>query len=173
MTREADSSATGSPRGRARFWMLLPFMLLGATLVGWGFMVAVALDDPSFSVEPDYYEKAVEWDQHQAQQTKNEELGWQIKSQLEARGPDMQLAIELSGRHGTRLRGARVSVRAFHVARGADVVEAVLGEREDGTYAATLPMRRPGIWEVRYLAERAGERFTAVQREELVLGGTR
>jgi hypothetical protein len=51
------------------------------------------------------------------------------------------------------------------------VVEASLVERDDGSYEAVLPMRRVGIWELRYSVERGSDTFTTVQREELVRGG--
>lgn len=173
-----DSPLSPAPNAAAqlarkgRFWMLLPFVLLGAMLLGWGYMVSVALDDPSFSVEADYYEKAIGWDAHQAEVAHNQELGWQLTTQLEAQGGDVVLAATLRDARGAPLSGARVSVEAFPVARGTQVLNAVFTERGGGVYAAALPMRRVGLWELRFVVERGGERFTAVKREEL-LGRTR
>ncbi len=171
---DASRSASGSatrPARRGRFWMFLPFGMLGLMLAGWGYMVAVALDDPSFSVEEDYYEKAIGWDDHQAQEARNRALDWHVATHLEPRRGDMRLSATLLDRHGAKLRGARITVEAFHVARGADVVEAALRDHGDGSYDAVLPMRRPGIWEIRYTVEKDGERFTLVRREELVSKG--
>lgn len=83
----------------------------------------------------------------------------------------MRLIATLVDGKGLRLRGARITVSAFQVARGADVVEASLVERDDGSYEAVLPMHRVGIWELRYSVEHGGSAFTSVQREELVRGG--
>jgi hypothetical protein len=168
---DAVASAPQRESRRARFWKLFPFGLLGTMLLGWGYMVSVALDDPSFSVEKEYYAKAVDWDAHQAQLARNRELGWQIHARLDPEGHDMRLAVTVVDRRGAQVRGARVAVEAFPVARGTDLIEASLVARHDGSYSALLPMRRPGIWEFRYSVERSGEVFTSVQREELVRGG--
>jgi nitrogen fixation protein FixH len=151
--------------------MFLPCGLLGLMLVGWGYMVSVALDDPSFSVEENYYEKAIGWDDHQAQEAKNQALGWHLATEFDPRGADMRVSATLLDRHGAQLSGATISIEAFPVARGGDVVKAVLRDQGDGSYGAVLPMRRPGIWELRYTVEHGGERFTLVQREELVPAG--
>ena len=84
----------------------------------------------------------------------------------------MRLIATLVDRKGVRLRGARITVTAFQVARGAEVVEASLVERDDGSHEAILPMHRVGIWELRFSVERDGDTFTSVQREELVRGGS-
>jgi nitrogen fixation protein FixH len=151
--------------------MLFPFVLLGAMLVGWGYMVSVAINDPGFSVEKDYYEKAVGWDDRQAQRAHNRTLGWRLTPRLEPDGGSMRLTVTLTDRHGVALRDARVAVTTFHVARGARQLEASLAPVGEGTYSAVLPMRRAGIWEMRYVVDRDGEHFTWVDRQELIRGG--
>ena len=161
---------TATERRKGRFWALFPLVLLGAMLLGWGFMVAVALDDPGFSVEPDYYAKAIAWDEHQAQEARNEALGWQIAPELTRQAHGAMLAARLVDRTGAGLDGARVSVEAFHLARGAHVVHVVLAPRGSGRYEGVAAMRRPGIWEMRFTVERDGARFTHVTRTELLRG---
>ena len=59
-----------------------------------------------------------------------------------------------------------VSLEAFHHARAADRLRADLvvdGER----YRTTLPMRRPGVWEIRVQVERGAERFSTVLQREV------
>jgi nitrogen fixation protein FixH len=145
---------------------MVPVLLLGATLVGWAVMVSLALNDPSFAVEPDYYQKALAWEAHQAQERENERLGWQARAQAKAVPGwpgQRELTVELTDRTG-RLSGASVSLAAFHNARASTIIESALTEKAEGAYSARLPMRLPGEWELRLTAIRGDERFTQVLR---------
>ena len=54
--------------------------VLALTVAGNLWVMRIANADPSFSVEPDYYRKAVDWDSTMAQRARNEALGWQLRS---------------------------------------------------------------------------------------------
>ena len=41
-----------------KIWIAVPLLLLVVSVSGWLYMVAIAVDDPGFSVEKDYYKKA-------------------------------------------------------------------------------------------------------------------
>jgi hypothetical protein len=151
----------------ARFWAAFPLLLLGGMLLGWGYMVAIALDDPSFSVEPDYYRKAVGWDAHQRQVAHDRALGWALSSDLVATRGGAELSARLVDADGALVTGATVEVEAFHVARGAEIFRATLVEGPGGTYRAALPLRRAGIYELRFDVGRGPQAFRAVERREL------
>jgi hypothetical protein len=53
------------PRTSGAFWAWVPATLLGSMLAGLGIMAYIAVDDPTFALEPDYYDKAVHWDRGQ------------------------------------------------------------------------------------------------------------
>src|SRR5690606_17828420 len=59
-------------------WALAPVLILGGGLLGLGVMTALAMDDPRFALERDYYRKAVEHDAQRAQEARNRELGWEL-----------------------------------------------------------------------------------------------
>ena len=170
--RPAEEGATGSLRLRGMAWALAPALILGAGLAGLGVMTALAIDDPSFALEPNYYQKAVDLDDEKRQQAQNRELGWELEL-----GPaeitdqtGVDLAVTLTSAEGP-LDDAAVQVRAFHNARAADVHELALEAVGEGVYRARLADVRPGLWEFRFVVERHGVRFTDVQRRVLQPGG--
>ena len=60
-----------------------------ALLVAWAganiAFVVITSRDASFAVEPNYYAKALAWDQTMAQQARNEALGWSVSAQSSGR----------------------------------------------------------------------------------------
>ena len=74
-----------------KLWMLLPWALLGTGLVGWGFMASLAVRDPGFSLERDYYRKATAWDAEQQQRAQSAELGWHVTPRQAGSGVELSL----------------------------------------------------------------------------------
>ena len=62
---------------------------------------------------------------------------------------------------GAPVRDARMRVEARQVAHASDVLRATLEPHEAGVYAARLPMARTGLWELRVVATRGTDLFTA------------
>lgn len=143
-----------------------PFMLLGLLLVSVGanvYLIIRATNDPSFAVEPEYYEKAVEWDRIQAERAASDRLGWAMDVDA---GRDA-LRIELRDALGRPVEGAEVEVIAFHNARAADRIRAHLLPRGRGVYELERAFGRPGIWEYRFAATLEDKKFLHVTQEEL------
>jgi nitrogen fixation protein FixH len=139
-------------------------------------VLAAVLDDPTFSTEPDYYRKAVDWDAHMARVRESQALGWSVRAQVEptalgsGRAPSLTLAI--SDRQGGPVAGARVQAVAFYNARAARPLVLAPTETAPGRYRTDFDAHHPGVWELRLTAERAGEHFEANVRLELA-GGSR
>lgn len=129
-------------------------------------VMAVAGNDPSFAVEPDYYQKAVDWDRHAAQQAASNALGWTAEVTLEP-GPSPRLNLRLRDGTGLAIEGAAVSVEAFHIARAADFLKTDLREDASHLYSGQMGVHRPGLWEFRLTATRGIDRFETVVRKEL------
>lgn len=158
---------------RARAWTLVPFLILGGGLAGLGVMTSLAVDDPSFALEEDYYRKAVEIDRQREQEAINRQLGWHLRvrpSGTSAARRGVHLALELEGPEGP-LDSARITAEAFHNARAADVRNVAFEPEGEGRYFVRLSDVRPGLWEIRLRVEREGEVFTQVERLMLVPGG--
>lgn len=143
-----------------------PYFLGALLLVSVGsnvYLIVRAHDDPSFAVEPDYYAKAVHWDESQAARAASASLGWRATVAATHDGVE----VELSDEQGRPLEGAEVGLVAFHNARAKDRLSTFLEPTAPGRYAVKRRLERPGIWEIRLSAQRGEDRFLHVAREEL------
>ncbi|MBI5836876.1 MAG: FixH family protein [Candidatus Eisenbacteria bacterium] len=152
----------------ARLWPAAIVVALLA-LVGfyaWAYRVA---DEPNGAVvEPDYYHKSLGWDSTQALRAGSERLGWTLDARPGPLGDDgsAELAVTLLDRDGRPVRGAHVSLEAIHNLDASRHVRVVLGGTGGG-YAARVPFRHPGMWELRFEASRGAERFVTSLRRDL------
>lgn len=154
----------------ARLWPWVPALLLGGLLGTQLIVLVPALDDPGFAIEPDYYRKATAWDAEQASLRQSRELGWhsELDVTLGAPGRGQTITLKLYDRAGEPLRGAQVSLRAFHNARAGRVFDVALTEVASGVYAGKSDGARPGLWELRVQAQRGADVYRETLRRELV-----
>jgi nitrogen fixation protein FixH len=147
-------------------WPIGITAILGATVVANLVMMRVANNDPSFSVEPDYYKKAVFYDSTMAQTRRNLDLGWGVQTFADSivPGKPTRLRVVLRDEKALPLLGARVEATVLFNARANDLTTATLTDEGAGVYAATLPINMPGEWEIRVNATRDTSHFTASRR---------
>ena len=143
-------------------WPIAVAALLAAGVGANVALMMFAIDDPSFSVEPDYYEKAVNWDRHEAIVRASDALGW--TAAIEVAPADIltgraKVTVRLLDRDRRPVDGASISLEAFHNARASRIVKGTFAEGADHLYAAELPIRKPGLWEFRLEATRGTDRF--------------
>lgn len=135
----------------ARFWpWVAPALLLGQLGV-LGVTAYLAVADPTFAIEPDYYRKALDWDATAAKRRALAELGWRLQmdvSSLESPLHERAVRLLLHDRDGRPIAEAEVDGEAFHHARAGDR-RAIRFQPEGGAYCTTLPVRRAGLWEFR------------------------
>ncbi len=141
-----------------------PFVIAGALavhVVGSLVMVYFATSNESYAVEPDYYQKALAWDERRAQDRRNTELGWTLDFTVEpaASGLDPMLRVTLTTADGEPVTDARVAVEAFANARRDDVLTTTPDSTGSG-YETTMPMNRDGLWEFRFIVTRNDDVFT-------------
>lgn len=152
---------------RGRWWILAVPLLLLPVVGLYGFFFYRVNNDSSFGIEPDYYAKGVAWDQHQAQQQLNTQLGWQTRLELTAFQPRVvELRLALADSLGQALQGAQVAVEAFANARSAQRLHQPFVEDSLG-YRALLPLDMTGIWEFRITANHQDHIYTEILRREL------
>jgi nitrogen fixation protein FixH len=153
------------------YWPLLIVALLFVGGVGPNLLLfVVANSDPSFSVEPDYYQKSLRWDERLAQERRNSELGWTLGLDLrpeESPQLGVRLTAMLFDRTGAPLDGASVELEAFHNARASEIVKASLRGSGEGTYLANLPAGRAGLWEFRFVVRLGNDVFTRTVMEDV------
>ncbi len=148
-------------------WPIGVAVVLVLTVAGNIYVAVRANDDPSVSVEADYYQKAVRFDAEQALRRRSERLGWRVSLDATRRTPsEASVSATLVDSLGTAVRGAVVRFTARAVARANDTFTATAVEN-DGRYVAMLPMARRGLWDVDIEAVRGSDRFVAAQRLDL------
>ena len=152
---------------RGTFWALVPVVLLVSSTTGIGVLSSIAAHDPGFALEQNYYQRAVHWDDAQAEAARNAQLGYHLALDVGEGSSGAELLVRLTDRAGVPLRGASVRVEAFANARSGDRRELALSERIAGTYGASLGAARAGLWEFRFVVVASGQRFTAVERADV------
>ncbi|MFG0275425.1 MAG: FixH family protein [Phycisphaerales bacterium] len=152
------------------FWIGLVLALFGAHMFVAAALMYFAHSDPAFAVVPDYYDKALAWDETKRQEAASDALGWRI---LLVAGPDSgpvqerDLTLTLVDEAGETIDDASVTVEAFHVARSRDVASLEFARTGPGLYTTRARLPKYGIWEFRIDALRGDSRFVRAVRVEL------
>lgn len=154
---------------RGAWWPIGITTVLATTVAANLWVMRIANDDPSFAIEPDYYQKAITWDSTLAQARQDSILGWRLTPDLRVVGATgkTRLSAMLTDSTGAPISGAVVKVSAMPVARANEVHEATLAAAGAGEYAAQLDSRREGQWELRFDVRAGSTRFTEVARVDL------
>lgn len=174
---------TQAKRASRKFWPIFLVTLLAGGAISNICMVIIAVSDPSFAVEPDYYKKALNWDKEMEQQRQNAKLGWKVALQAnalkapaktadkKAKAGVMQVALKVQTPSGLALKGAKVKLVAYHNARAAMLFSRKGATKaSDGQYAATIPLTRWGVWVFRLSVRKGDKLFTHVIRRHIKQG---
>ncbi len=181
-----SSPQPGRPsQRRAWFWPGVVVVLLLWQVAMSTTVIVLAHSDPSVAVEPDYYRRALHWDDESAARRASEALGWRLELTVEAEQAGTQSARSVDSPGGTGVRliratlrdrdgrpvdGASMRILAFHYARASDRRQIELVGKGAGLYEATARLERPGRWEIRLTAQRGEQSFT--QRDVVWVSGT-
>ena len=151
---------------KGRVW---PFLLGGMLALGVGMnlaMVVVATQDPSFAVEPDYYQKALAWDGTMAQEGANRDLGWQLEAGCGSSPSDSWVVAALRDRDGrARCRARRSPSRPSRGRTPIAASPARSSPRDDRRYEGHMARLEPGMWELRFTATRGADTYTRTLRQ--------
>lgn len=143
------------------FWPFAIFGLLGLNVIICGITVYAATRNPEArAVEPDYYQKALNWDLNRTAWHTPEQMGLATTASIvqhEGRG---RVIIQIRG----TLDAQRLESTMFHAGRAAERYEVTLlrtARDPDGwnTYEAWLPAKHKGMWEVRIAEPVSNLRF--------------
>jgi nitrogen fixation protein FixH len=152
-------------------WPIGISLTLAALVAAYVRLAVIAADPSALVVEPNYYQKAVHWDDQMQQEAGNLRLGWTLAPMVGpvTPGAGAELRVTLRDSAGAPLSGATVAVVAVHNAIAHTPLSGTLSDRGDGSYAARLPFTRAGQWQLRFEVRRGGERFTADLRVDAAL----
>ena len=153
-----------------------PIAIVGvlAVTVGANIALILAARDPNaYVVEPDYYHKAVNWDSTMAQARASEALRWRVDVALGDWTPGgTPLLVQLADSTGAPLTGVELKVELINNLTPETPVHVAPVEVAGGRYAASVALARPGLWELRLQARRAGAFYTAELRRDVARGAT-
>lgn len=152
---------------KGRFWPAAIISLLAANAVVVAITVRYALDNHGSTIESDYYQKAVHWDDHAAQLRHNAELGWHADVALTRSATGATATVKLTDTAGTAINGAKVTGLFFHNAYSDKRVSGLMTESGDA-YTFALPAYHAGLWTVSLDVRTAKERFTLDREIEAV-----
>jgi len=144
----------------SRLW---PAALVAVLAITVGANIAIywtANHDRSFAVEPDYYQRAIDWDSTVARGQRSAALGWNVAVRLAPpEAGQATLTVTLAARDGTPLDSADVRAALSHNAEGATVYDMRLLPAGPGLYAVRVPSARQGLWRVDLTAARGNDHF--------------
>lgn len=167
----SDTPAGAEPRDRALRWPAAVVALLGLNVcVCTVTVIAATRIAAPAGAEPDYYEKALNWDETARERAASEALGW-TASLAAAPTPDgaRRLTLVLRDRDGLPVEAASVEAEVFHPRLGARRTLR-LEPLSGGLYAGAAPLEAAGLWEVRLRAERGADVW--LHDESLELNGS-
>lgn len=145
---------------RQHLWIIAPAGLASVAIIANVLLAVTAFGDPSFAVEEDYYQKAVDWDEELAERRQSAALGWTVALSTPAGG---LLRADITDKDGAAVIGAHVEVVLFHYARASERNKALMKEVAPGRYGAAVPMERAGWWEARLRARLGDQTFATTQ----------
>ena len=148
-----NNSTNVESNARSWIWPMIVVSLLLLQIVISGSAAYFALSDPSVAIEPDYHNKAINWDARLARR----DLEWNADINVPSTSDSIdqhEVTITLTDKEGQTLTGAQMEVTAFPHAR-ANQRQVVKFHDEDksGRYRATMRLPRAGIWEFRVFAK--------------------
>jgi nitrogen fixation protein FixH len=163
-------NTTNSKLSRGAIWAWVPAALLGSMLLGLGTLAYLALDDPHFALEPNYYDKAVHWDRSQREARDSAALGLQLalpQALFTLADGALEIEIKVTDRAGSPLEAARAELEAFPNAYASRVQRITLNEVSPGVYRGRLIGRDLGLWELRFSITQGNLRFRQSVRRDV------
>lgn len=151
-------------RGRRSRWPYIVVGLLATHVTVMLLAVKIASSGGGHTVVPDYYRKAVNWDESREEIRASALLGWTVSvtpAALSGQDGLRELRFVLLDGDGGPIVGARVVARVWHHAIGEshEVTAPDADADKGGVYVARAPMRQPGAWECELVADRGPEHF--------------
>lgn len=156
-----------APRAGWWPWAVPALLLLNIGICG--VTVYLAVGDPAFATEPDYYRKALHWDADAAARRGELDLGWKLQVHVASVATDAHertLRVLLHDRDGRPITDAEVSIEAFAHTQARERQTVALAAHEAG-YEGVLRIGRTGLWEVRVKVTRGKQAITATRLLEV------
>lgn len=135
-------------------WTIAILGLLAGNVIAMVVLMTVAHSGAS-EVIPNYYDRAVQYDNELDDATRSAALGWSADVSL---GRSV-IEVQVRDRAGIPLDGASVRVTGYSRGHGDRPIDASLALVGNGAYRAALHMPAVGVHDLKVVVERAGDRF--------------
>ena len=143
-------------------WPGIVFGLIATSMTLMTITLTLAVSDPSFGVEEDYYAKAVAWDETAELRASSDALGWSadvsISDVVDGKG-ERSVTVLLTDAEGLPVDASPTKAVVFHHARRTETFELRLVRIAPGRFAAGAPLTREGLWQVRLRFEADNDVF--------------
>lgn len=144
----------------SKLWPAALIAVLAITVAANAAIYWTANHDRSFAVEPDYYQRAVDWDSTVARAKRSAALGWVTQVDLAPpEGGKATLSVTITTHDGAPLDSADVRASLSHNAEGARIFSLQLLPAGPGRYAARVPSTAQGLWRVDLSATRGQDAY--------------
>jgi nitrogen fixation protein FixH len=158
-------------------WPIIVVVMLAIHMLIMMTAVTIASRARALGVVPNYYDKAVHWDQEQAALRQSKALGWQIfihpASNIDSLGK-RDVLFELLDAQGKSIAADSLEITYFHHAHAEESEHLTLNKGPDaGEFGVKLPMRYAGLWEFHFVALAQGKRFVSSITQTLSNDGGR
>lgn len=124
--------------------------------------IVLANGDGSADVIPNYYQKALDWDDDIALQHASAKLGWQLKlGATDDRGESNGLLMQLTDQDGVPIQIASGRLRWYRHAQGGNVRSVAIPNHPGGMFTMDACFETGGLWQVLVdVTDTSGNRFT-------------
>jgi nitrogen fixation protein FixH len=153
-------------------WMFVPVVLLGCSVTLGTTVVLTAVARQPLGVEPQYDEKAAQWNERREQIATNDRLGWSITPEIVGNASGAaRLTVTVKDKHAVPIPVEAMRVEAIPV-RNADARANVeLARVAEGRFEGDIPVHVGGQWEFRVTATRGDSTYTDSFRRTLRVAG--
>jgi len=164
---------SGQPTASARSarhswrWPLIVVGILGVHVTGMMTATLIATRDKSFIVLPNYYQKALEWDQRKSDLAAADKLGWNQRvtmSDFDAANQTQFIRIEMIDRNQQPIEGLSISITAAPETHPDRFQTFQLISESPGSYVGQLMVIRSGAWSIDIDAKRGKEHYVSIAK---------
>jgi nitrogen fixation protein FixH len=135
-------------------WLVAIAGLLGANLVAM-VVLAVAANNGTNQVIPDYYAKAAHYDDELTRSTVSQALGWHVEVAIAGGAIDAMVRDAA----GHAIDGAQVRITGYQRAHASDAVDVALSAAAAGHYGGVVRAQR-GRYDLVAVVDARGARYT-------------
>jgi hypothetical protein len=144
-----DTNNNATTRFQALRWPLIVVGLLSCHVSAMVLAINIASVGDGNAILPNYYDKALRWDELREQAAASARLDWDYTltpSVLVDGSGNRQLRGTLTDAEGAGLPGAEVRLRVWHYEANAPLHAEPVATDSEGTFTVSLPMPLAGAW---------------------------